>query len=448
MKKICFICNFDKTPVFMAIANILKEYGTEVFWISANDGYYKELLKEYPAENLLYISRLDSKNNNKPVGSFKINEIVYGDRILKDQPDLGYRFLTNIQKPVYEFIKNNDIQIVFGEVTHSYELLICRMCNQLKELNCMYISTMVTRIPDKTLFFFTDEKNAKVLELSEPIESKMGEDDFVVKAPSYLQGNDAILAEETSLKGLWNSLVNFVTGRNIEENDTSVYKDRWTHLRIRLRTLWNQYTYGFVKKQSVDVLKNKKFVLYGFHVQPEASVDISGRYNEDQYQNVINIWRTLPDDWYLVIKEHSNGIGNRSFSFLNKLSKLRNVILLDEKASAVQLMKQAQAVFTVTGTMALEAGLQGIPSITLAPMWFNFLNHCKHLTWEELEVLDLEKYCSEVRKRPVNKDEYMEYVAKHSFKGELDGIMYNDRVLEKENLKRLCDAFLHILERP
>lgn len=161
---------------------------------------------------------------------------------------------------------------------------------------------------------------------------------------------------------------------------------------------------------------------------------------------MINIWRTLPDDWFLVIKEHSNGIGNRSYTMLKNLSKLRNVILLDEKASAVDLMKQAQAVFTVTGTMALEAALQGIPSITLAPMWFNFLNHCKHMNWEELEVLELEEYCERVRSLPVNKDEYMDYVTKNSFKGELDGILYNPACLDINNLKNLCDAFMCVLE--
>ena len=60
-------------------------------------------------------------------------------------------------------------------------------------------------------------------------------------------------------------------------------------------------------------------MVYTLHKQPEASVDIVGRYYDNQYTNIQNIWRILPDDWCLVVKEHTNAIGDRPLSFLKKL---------------------------------------------------------------------------------------------------------------------------------
>lgn len=446
MRKLCFVCNFDKTPVFMALADILQKKGVEIFWIVQKDSQHKALLKEYPPEKILLINRDCAKLNNEPVGSFKLNEIIYGDRVLREErKDYAYKFLTNIQQPIYNFIKVNKIGILFGEATQSYELLMSRMCRNLPELNCQYLTTMVTRIPDKRLFFFKDEKLSEVLELTKPVECKDIIDDFEVKAPYYLAENDKMLADRMSLIGVLTRLYNFVSGRHIEKNDPGVIVNRWRHFKVVSKEIFNQYTYKFLKTRKEDSLKDKEFVLFGFHVQPEASIDVCGRYYEDQYKNVVNIWRNLPDDWYLVIKEHSNGIGNRSYKYLHSLSKLRHVIILDEHTSALDLMKKSKAVISVTGTMAIEAAMQGIPAITLAPMWFNLLNYCNHMGWEEMEKIDLKTYTESVKEQTLNKDEYMEFVLKNSFEGEFDGILSNPRVMEKDNLNKLSQAFLTVL---
>ena len=167
MRKICFLCNFDKTPLFMALAPILQNSGVEVFWIVFKNSQYKELVQHFPENTILYLNRSYAQKGNTPIGSFKLNEIIYGDRILKHEPGFGYKFLNNIQKPIYDFIKNNKIGLVFGEPTQGYELLICRMCKTLPELNCIYIASLLCRIPDNRFFFFTDEKLSEVLEIKE-----------------------------------------------------------------------------------------------------------------------------------------------------------------------------------------------------------------------------------------------------------------------------------------
>src|SRR5690606_24694408 len=94
-----------------------------------------------------------------------------------------------------------------------------------------------------------------------------------------------------------------------------------------LREEWNRLTYQFIKKTSYQEIEKKNFVLFTLHKQPEASVDIVGRYFDDQYKVIQSIWRILPESWYLVVKEHTNAIGDRSFSFFRKIKAHRNIIL-------------------------------------------------------------------------------------------------------------------------
>ena len=165
MRNICFVCNFDKTPVFIEMAKAIETKGVNVFWIVQKKSQYKELLLSFPDEKILLIDRSYSKKSEAPVGNFKINEIIYGDRIMRHEPSFAYNFLINIQRPIYRFIKNNKIGVLFGEITQSYEVLLSRMCIKCKELNCDYISTMVARIPDGRLMFFKDEKLTEIVEM-------------------------------------------------------------------------------------------------------------------------------------------------------------------------------------------------------------------------------------------------------------------------------------------
>jgi UDP-N-acetylglucosamine 2-epimerase len=187
--------------------------------------------------------------------------------------------------------------------------------------------------------------------------------------------------------------------------------------------------------------------LFGFHKQPEASIDVCGRYFENQFENVVNLWRQLPPDWYLVIKEHSNAIGDRSFNFFRKLRKYPRVILMNEKEDSHVLIQNAQLVATNTGTMALEAALMNIPAITLSRVFFNKLNYCRHCTW-----VDFEKYNSitdliaEIKSVPNNIEEYTEFIMKNSFDGLISDVVSNPEVILPGNIEQLSKAVMEITE--
>ena len=103
---ICFIANYSKTYLFHEIAQSLIEKGEKICWITVNLELYDFLCKEYGKEKVLLINRDNIDQSYPVVDEFKINELVYGDRVLRHEFQNGIRFLTNIQRPIYDFLKS------------------------------------------------------------------------------------------------------------------------------------------------------------------------------------------------------------------------------------------------------------------------------------------------------------------------------------------------------
>ena len=445
MNTICFIANSFKTPTFKAIGDNLIAYDVKTCWIVPYVHQYDELVNEYGKDNVLLIDRTYINKPSEPLGDFKLNEIVYGDlRVWRNSMDEGLKYLTHIQRPVYDFIKKNEIHLVFGEDTWGQELLIHRMCNQLPELKCCYYSQMVARIPNGKFFFFYDEKQTNFVPVKNTAERIAGV--IKVEKPYYLAINDRLLKNKMSLRANINRAKRFFTNENIHPTNPNVETKRGIRFKIATREVINQHTYKYLHRESPDFIEGKKFVLFGFHKQPEASIDVCGRYFDNQFENVLNIWRQLPPDWYLVIKEHSTAIGDRSCSFFKRLKKYPRIILMDEHADAQQLMKKSQLVVTNTGTMALEAALQGIPAITLSKVIFNILNFCRHCTWQDFEKYDsLEILINEIKSMPQNNEDFEKLVDDYAFDGYLTDIITMPDVLNDNNISNLVKSFLSLI---
>ncbi|MEZ4365054.1 MAG: hypothetical protein R2939_02060 [Kofleriaceae bacterium] len=114
----------------------------------------------------------------------------------------------------------------------------------------------------------------------------------------------------------------------------------------------------------------RPFVLYPLHRQPEASIDVLGARLSNQVEVVRAMARTLPATHELYVKEHPNGLGDRSPAALAELAALPGVRLIDPGVSTFVLADAADLVVTVSGTASYEAALLGRSAATLVPMFF------------------------------------------------------------------------------
>ena len=441
---ICFVANFYKTFFFHELSKALAANEVvNVYWIVTKLNQYTFLKENYPAENILYINRDFINYNNTPVGDFKLNEIVYGDRVFSHEIQNGINFLTNIQRPIYDFIAANKIRFIFGEITWAHELVIHRMTKHLSELNCMYLDCSLVRIPNNRFAFFTDETQYEMLQFDGEPANKV----IQLEKPAYLHINDKIVKANRSIFGRMDRVKRFITGENIEKKDPNVIVHTKVRFKVSVEEEINKSTYRFIPTTPFNEIENEKYIFIGFHKQPESSIDVIGRYYEDQAMNVINLWRLLPQGWKIVVKEHTNAIGDRSYNFYKRLLKYPNIIIAKENIDSKLLIEKSQLVATVSGTIAYEAALLKKPAVTFSKVFFTCINYCIHKTIQELsQYQSLELLVQQLTEAEDNRLEFSNYLLKNTFDGYITDPVTDKSVLDEANLAKIVKAFYKLFE--
>jgi hypothetical protein len=121
-------------------------------------------------------------------------------------------------------------------------------------------------------------------------------------------------------------------------------------------------------------IRASRYAIYFLHVQPEITVEGMAFDYQDQVSTLRNILAALPADMDLVVKEHSPMLGYRPVEFYSQLVHMPGLIIADTHEDSHALITGAAVVVTLTGTVALEAVLYGIPAIVLGSIYFDGFN--------------------------------------------------------------------------
>lgn len=134
--------------------------------------------------------------------------------------------------------------------------------------------------------------------------------------------------------------------------------------------------------------RTKRYAIYFLHVQPELTVDGMSFDHQDQVNTLRNILAALPADMHLVVKEHSPMLGFRPLEVYGELVHMPGIILADTQEDSHDLIAHASVVVTLTGTVALEAIMYGIPAIVMGSIYFDCFNGIyKSESLSELKIL-------------------------------------------------------------
>lgn len=139
----------------------------------------------------------------------------------------------------------------------------------------------------------------------------------------------------------------------------------------------------------------RKFAFFALHYEPERTSLPEGLPIEFQLEAIFLARAIVPMDTALVIKEHPSqvspslrGFLGRSPGFYAMVAKLPNTILLSPAEETGQLFKNAEAVFTLSGTIGIEAAAAGVPCGYFGLPWWEGAPGTKRIdenaTWEEL----------------------------------------------------------------
>ena len=136
----------------------------------------------------------------------------------------------------------------------------------------------------------------------------------------------------------------------------------------------------YLNKISANLDNNSSYIYYSLHFEPEATV--AGRSILNSQIIIIKmISQLLPEGWTLYIKEHPhqfkcntyafypflyNSVIFKSKNFYKEINKIPNVKFLKTEISPALIIKNAKAIATMSGTVALEAAKLNKPVLVFA----------------------------------------------------------------------------------
>lgn len=459
-KNICFISIFDLTLVQFEQATRLEARGCRCYWMTTSKLWTQWLLNRgVSSENILQLVFEKEDFLDKELMRGVANEIVeaeFNSKITANLAVIADRFLMADAKNnindyialyffhIKNFIQSKSIEIVFGEPTNFNELITMLVC---EHLGVIFAYPQDLRYPSRRFFFELGTASGEMISSGKGAAEKSGKEileefRYNKKHPSYYY---IINNRRYDMQRMYRMLNNrFKSIFNANKNFTHHnFIDRLTNGVLRVI---NRFYLERIHKYNDFASIEGKIAFFGLHVQPESSIDVVGPYFSDQLKLIKDFRRALPFDTALVIKEHPNLLGQKPIQFFRELKNLPNVFIVHPKTSTFNIYKRANLVLTVSGTIAYEAGMLGIPAIIFSRQFFKGLSsvhYCADVT--QLKPLALNLL------RGLQVDESadvacMDLIIGRSYPGYWTDPYTDPSVMSTDNLDALLVGFLDVVE--
>lgn len=190
----------------------------------------------------------------------------------------------------------------------------------------------------------------------------------------------------------------------------------------------------------------EKYVLYPIHFQPEASTLVQAPLYLDQLQLLQDIATSLPIGYRLYVKEHLSNRGRRPIAFYDAIRAMPGARLLGPDEDTWQLIKNAQAIAVITGTMGWEAVMFGKPAVTFGSVFFNI--HPSVVRANELPKDAWNKMFLDLQGQVPDREATLAMIASlqaSSFPGFMANPNTFPEVLEPDNVRALTEALVSTL---
>ena len=304
----------------------------------------------------------------------RINDIIMMDRLLRTRKyDYAIKYLGHLEKVVTAFLQDNRIALVSSGRDTALQLLTMLIC---RRLSIPWVVPTRVRIPQEMYGFCQRHDTEGLIRFREVTSEDRAWaerflDDFSKKSlrPALKKSARGLVDVLRLLPVHARAFV-----REIQKSivDSDSYYVRYTIpslIRMYIRRRINLLKYVLFTPYA-DV-GNGPFCLYAMHTQPESSIDVVGSYFSDQMALITFISRSLPISHELYVKIHPTDVDGQTLAYYRRIAKIPGVRLIGHAVDSRDLLQQTSLVFTVSGTIAYEAGLMGKPVVTFARNFFN-----------------------------------------------------------------------------
>ncbi|WP_037353037.1 hypothetical protein [Selenomonas sp. FC4001] len=166
----------------------------------------------------------------------------------------------------------------------------------------------------------------------------------------------------------------------------------------------------YYQNNTVAVDYKKKYVYVALHMQPENTSSPLGGIFVDQALMIEMLSYHLPQGWILYVKEHPSQVEEsfrlatsyRALRFYERIKACPNVEFVPLQENTYDLISNAKAVATLTGTAGLEAITQGIPCFMFGYSYVQYAPNVFHIKNNE----DCKKAFETIGNDCIDKDYY------------------------------------------
>ncbi len=466
---ILFTTSFRRTMVFHGIATRLEKSGEhKVFWLSTGKRWTKWLLengvsqqrilditnyaKEWQNDRPLYSNEVENLKAIELFSQTTINRIILSDRLIRNKPeDYAIRYLSVSAREIEKFISANKIEIYFGERTWAIDLIADFVC---RKTGVKSYAPHTIRIPSTRFTFFDGIDNNLIAssgDFSDDARKWASDflDEFKQKKlkPFYFYSLRRIPLPRLEW---FKRLIKRISEYDLDNHDETAFPISEL-IKIRIKEVFNyQISKRFNFFENPEEYTNSPYILLLLHVQPEASVDVLGEYHTNQLELAVNLARNAPSGYKVLVKEHSNALGNRGISFYKALKKIPSVRLVDPFYDTFKLLDKAVLTVSVSGTACFEAGLLGKHAACVSPMFFKNLLSLSPFNPASDEIANLISRIERGEVKAPDREEavnFMAWLYTHSHEANLSDPAFTKEILSEENLDRAANGFLKIIEK-
>ena len=222
--------------------------------------------------------------------------------------------------------------------------------------------------------------------------------DYKQGKPAYMETNDSLHKQSSNVIGLSIKLLNETIHRPgkyfgrkgyllqgfptyVKQRKKSIEASRLSIIQYSInkiktnkhkRKLKNYYDSRTEKPDFIE-----PYIYLPLHYQPEMTSSPAGDIFVDQFLCVETLVKNTPDNWKIYVKEHplqfqahSEGQTGRIKEFYDDLLQIPNIRLMPLQADSFNLISNAKAVATITGTVGWEAMVRRKPVLLFGLSWY------------------------------------------------------------------------------
>ncbi len=417
-------------------------------FLEINPGYRVHCLSSFVEENwesfkVEQLTEIERKYDCAPIWQY-----IYTDRFLIKR---DYNYTVKMTVALFRFFEKifseNAYQFYYDETIATLQSYVAYLVG--KKWNVLYVGQMNFRKAETINHYLFTDPFQHMYGFDPNYHNKTYSKEIVQKAENYLTmfenstGTSDIMAYVSTKPKLEIKWLFYATYLFFQPEYKNIYDYmNYQYYRFFFHRFAYYFKYHMVKRNYCKPDLNSKYLYYPLHYQPEASTIVCAQKYEKQLYFIDMIAKSLPADTKLYVKEHYALLGHRDVSFYKQMKFYPNVVIVDPFCSSMELIKNSQAVITLTGTAGWEAMMLQKPVILCGKIYFDNAPGIIHLEEAYLNVINsLKRWIKPTR------EEIIQYLCE-CFTNVYSGSAYFAKVdfQSDDNIQKMSNALCEFIQ--